>query len=298
MSIAFIVLARVVTNPLTNVFQKQLTQRSAHPLFVIAATHGVLTAFALPLLFVRQPLAALGAEFWSYMLGAAMLAVVGNVLLVYALRSADLSVLGPINAYKSVLSVVIAFILIGELPTRFGFVGVMLIVAGSYFVIDRVPGQARSGAFREFLRAPGVRLRFAAILCSATEAVLLKRALLISSPLTTFLLWVVVGFLLAAFSAAWILRFAALRGEVIRLQQEWRRYGALATTTAVMQLATLLTFAKVQVGYSLALFQLSAIVTVYLGHRYFREANLRRRLFGSLIMVIGAMLIVSLGRRA
>jgi hypothetical protein len=35
------------------------------------------------------------------MLIAVVLAVAGNVLLVYALRSADLSVLGPINAYRS-----------------------------------------------------------------------------------------------------------------------------------------------------------------------------------------------------
>ena len=50
-------------------------------------------------------------------------------------------------------------------------------------------------------------------------------------------------------------------------------------------------------GYALALFQLSTLVTVYLGHRYFAEGNIRRRLLGSLIMVTGAVLIVTLGRR-
>ena len=69
----------------------------------------------------------------------------------------------------------------------------------------------------------------------------------------------------------------------------------LAVTTGLMQLTTLLTFETLQVGYSLALFQLSTLVTVYLGHRYFQERNIRRRLLGSLVMVIGAMLIVTLG---
>ena len=63
-------------------------------------------------------------------------------------------------------------------------------------------------------------------------------------------------------------------------------------------MTTLLTLGKLQVGYSLALFQLSTLITVYVGHRYFHERNLRRRLLGSLVMVIGAMLIVTLGRRA
>jgi drug/metabolite transporter (DMT)-like permease len=65
-----------------------------------------------------------------------------------------------------------------------------------------------------------------------------------------------------------------------------------------MQVTTLLTLGKLQVGYSLALFQLSTLITVYLGHRYFQERSIRRRLLGSLVMVIGAMLIVTLGRRA
>ena len=282
------VVARIVTNPLSNVFQKQLTQRSADPLFIIAATHGLLTAIALPFLLGQQ-LGTLGLVFWANMLTAVVLAVAGNVMLVYALRSTDLSVLGPINAYKAVLSLVLAVILIGEVPTLFGLLGVMLIVAGSSFVIDRVPGQPRSSAFLQFARESGVRLRFAALICSATEAVFLKRALLLSSPITTFLLWAVLGFPVAM--AAALLR-SGIADEVMRLGREWRTYLWLTATTGLMQVTTLLTFAKLQVGYSLALFQLSTLVTVYLGHRYFQEPNIRRRLLGSLIMVIGAMLIV------
>ena len=69
----------------------------------------------------------------------------------------------------------------------------------------------------------------------------------------------------------------------------------MTLSTGLMQLTTLLTLGKLQVGYSLALFQLSTLVTVYLGHRYFQERNIRRRLVGSLVMMIGAMLIVTLG---
>jgi drug/metabolite transporter (DMT)-like permease len=290
------VIARIVTNPLSNVFQKQLAQRSADPLFIIAATHGLLTALGLPLL-LGKPLGALGVVFWASMLTAVVLAVVGNVILVYALRSTDLSVLGPLNGYKAVLSLILAVVLIGEVPTLFGLVGVTLIVAGSYFVMDRVPGQARRSAFRQFIREPGVQLRFAALICSATEAVFLKRALLLSSPITTFLMWAVIGFPVAAMAAGLLLR-SGIAAEMIRLRREWRTYLWLAATTGLMQVTTLLTFGKLQVGYSLALFQLSTLITVYLGHRYFQERNIRRRLLGSLVMVIGAALIVTLGRRA
>jgi drug/metabolite transporter (DMT)-like permease len=181
-------------------------------------------------------------------------------------------------------------------PTLPGLTGVALIVAGSYFVIDRVPGQAPSSAFRQFTREPGVQLRFAALVCSAAESVFLKRALLLSSPITTFLIWTVLCFTVAVIAAVFLRR--GIAAEVTRLRSEWRTLLWLTAATALMQLTTLLTFGKLQVGYSLALFQLSTLVSVYLGHRYFQERNIRRRLLGSLVMVMGAMLIVTAGGTA
>ena len=213
----------------------------------------------------------------------------------YALRSADLSVLAPINAYKAVLGLLLGLVMIGEVPTLFGLTGVALIVGGSYFVVDRAPGQAHGHALRQFTRERGVQLRFAALICSATESIFLKRALLVSSPMVAFLIWTVLCFALATLGAVLLRRGVA--AEVMRLRGEWRTLLLLAATTGLMQLTTLMTFGKLQVGYSLALFQLSTLISVYLGHRYFQERNIRRRLLGSLIMVIGAGLIVTLGRR-
>jgi len=289
------VTVRIVANPLSNVFQKQLAQRSADPLFTIVATLGLLTALALPFL-AGLPLGAFGAVFWVNIVAAGLLAVAGYVFLWHALRSTDLSVLGPINAYKAVLGLALGVVMLGEVPTVFGLLGVALIVAGSYFVVDRVPGQAQSSAFRRFIREPGVRLRFAALICAATESIFLKRALILSSPITAFLIWTVVCFAIAATGAA--LRRRGVGAEVMRVRRDWRTYLGLAATTGLMQATTLVTFGALQVGYSLALFQLSTLVTVYLGHRFFGEGNIRRRLLGSLIMVTGAVLIVTLGRRA
>jgi drug/metabolite transporter (DMT)-like permease len=71
-----------------------------------------------------MPLGALAPAFWVNILAAVGLAVGGYVFLWYALRSTDLSVLGPINAYKAVLGLLLAVVLIGEVPTLSGLVGV------------------------------------------------------------------------------------------------------------------------------------------------------------------------------
>src|SRR5689334_20657254 len=100
------VAARIIANPVSNVFQKRLAQRSAHPIFVIAVTHALLTLVCLPRLLSPPELGG-GADFWANIMAATFLAVAGNALLIAALRTSDLSVLGPINAYKSVISLVL-----------------------------------------------------------------------------------------------------------------------------------------------------------------------------------------------
>jgi drug/metabolite transporter (DMT)-like permease len=283
-------LVRVLANPLSNVFQKQLAERSARPIFIIGAVHVCLTLACAPLLFIL-PAPAVSIDVWSNMLAAAALAVAGNTLVVHALRSADLSILGPVNAYKSVIGLVLAIFLIGEYPSPLGITGVLLIIAGSYMVVDRQVDQPWRNAFVLFFRERGVQLRFAALVLSATEAVFLKRAILLSSPWIVFVLWSVLGVPLAGVTAL----FDGVRVEEQKgiLRRAWRTFLALVFTTGLMQLTTVLTFERMQVGYSLALFQLSTIVSVLLGYRYFQERNIRKRLAGSMVMTAGAMMIVA-----
>src|SRR6478609_261261 len=125
------VAARIVANPVSNVFQKRLASRAADPLFVIGATHGLLT---LPCLLLVPWTTAAGPAFWTNITISAALAVSGNVLLVHALRSGDLSMLGPINAYKAFVSLVLGIFLLGEWPTLPGLAGMVLILAGSVVV--------------------------------------------------------------------------------------------------------------------------------------------------------------------
>ena len=113
------VVARIVSNPVSNVFQKQLAQGGANPIVIIAVTHALLTLVALPIVAGTRWL-DLGAAFWTNMAICTVLAVAGNALLVAALGRSDLSVLGPINAYKAVLSLGLGLFLLGEVPTVFG----------------------------------------------------------------------------------------------------------------------------------------------------------------------------------
>jgi drug/metabolite transporter (DMT)-like permease len=291
---SFFILTRIVSNPLSNVFQKKLTGNSASPVFIILITHLLLSLVMLPILFRLLPL-QLNSDFYMNIILCVLLAIAGNTLIVAALKLTDLSVLGPINAYKSIVSLVLGIFLLGEIPTLMGAAGILLILAGSYFFIDQGSEENEKNSFIQFFKDKGIQLRLAALVLSATEAVFLKKALLLSSPLITFVCWCILGAFVALIPGIFIKK-AESQNNTVTFKQQTSSYLLLALTTGLMQFSTLYTFGVLQVGYSLALFQTSALLSVFFGYKFFREQNVLQRLFGASIMVIGAIFIVVFGK--
>ena len=285
------VLIRIVANPLSNVFQKQLTQQTADPLFVISATYGFLMlvclAFWPQLRFVGLPVA-----FWQSMLVVGLFAMLGNVFLVKALHIGDLSVLGPVNAYKSVVGMIVGVFLLNEIPGWWGLAGVVLIVMGSYVVLG--DGQPRRGFSWGVFGQPAVKLRLAALVFSAIDGAFLKKAIVLSTPAIAFFYWCLFGF---AFTLIWILftMRATWQTQTNLLVSQKLTYFALFLTVGITQVASNIALAGMPVGYALALFQISALVSVLFGYRFFQERGIIRKLIGAAVMVAGAVLITVLG---
>lgn len=73
-----------------------------------------------------------------------------------------------------------------------------------------------------------------------------------------------------------------------------KQFLLLVISIGIMQYTTNYTFDHLPVGYALSLFQLSIIVSVLLGHKIFKEQDIRKKLIGSMIMIIGSVLIILL----
>jgi drug/metabolite transporter (DMT)-like permease len=137
-----------------------------------------------------------------------------------------------------------------------------------------------------------VQCRIAALALSAVEAVFMKRALLVSSPTMTFAVWAAFGFGVSLAASAAMLGRERIDHELRVLRANLSTYLLLVATTATMQFCTILVLEQLQVGYALALFQTSALISVILGRQVFQECNFVKRLAGSAVMVAGAALII------
>jgi len=216
--------------------------------------------------------------------------IVGNMFLVKSLKTIDLSIFGPLNSFKPVIALILSVFLLNEVPTWLGGAGVLVIIAGSYFLRYQPGGSGRS---RHLTIDRGIAYRFLAILFTAVAAVFSKKTILLSSPLTTLTYWSYIGLPISI--VVYIMTNKRSPNEFKSLKDHSLQFVGLFCSFLFLQVFTLMTFEKVFVGYSLALFQLSGLVSVFFGYHFFKEKNIGFRLIGALIMCAGAVLIALYG---
>ena len=280
---------RIFSNPLANVFQKQLTNQHSHPLWVNFLTYALLSIFCLAGL-VYLDLIFLPLEFWLYSILGGVFGAIGNALLVKALQKGDLSILGPINAYKSIIGLVFGIILLGEVPDFYGISGVVIIIFGSYLVLNTTEERFSPA----LLRNKEIQFRIGAMVLTAIEAVFVKKVIIASSPILAFFSWCIFGaifsfFILLIFRINPAKEFAKFRSNSLF------RLLLLVLCIGLMQLSTNFVFEYMDVAYALSLFQLSILVSVLLGYRVFHEKDIRQKIIGSVIMIAGSVLIILFG---
>jgi drug/metabolite transporter (DMT)-like permease len=280
------VIIRILVNPFSNVLQKQITLKGQHPLLINLATYTVL-AFISVFFIYDISIQSLDIEFWIYSIAGGITGALGNGFIVKALEKGDLSVLGPINAYKSIVGMLFAFIIIREVPNIWGLMGMGFIIVGSYFVLDTTEEKFSWQLFK----TPAIQYRLAALVLTGIQAVLDKKVIEHSNLEIAFAGWSIFG---AGFSFIFILF------TKVSIQKEFKnvdrailvKYFLLILTVGLMLASTNYTLSHMPVGYALALFQLSILLSVVLGHRFFNELHLFKKLMGATIMVIGSALII------
>lgn len=175
---------RILSNPIGNVFQKKLTEQQNHPLLVNFLTFFILSIFCVGLAW-QQDWTQVSELGWYYGIIAGIFGAVGNGFLVKALQGGDLSILGPINSYKSVVGIITGIIFLHEIPNIWGIAGIVLIIYGSYFVLDTME-ERFSWAL---LKNKEIQYRIMAMVLTAIEAIFIKKVILYSSTTVSFIFW-------------------------------------------------------------------------------------------------------------
>ena len=202
-----------------------------------------------------------------------ILGALGNYFIIKALSIGELSSLAPINSYKPLAAMIAAYLYLKEIPALTAILGIFLIITGTYLLYDRGIGNKKAIAYRVL-----------ALIFSGTEAVFIKKIILLTNIPTSFILWAISGLL---FSSLFLIK-SKLKFKL----HNFKELIFLILFVATMQYSTNFVFSKINVAYALALFQLSTVLSVFLGANIFKENELKQKITASFIMTAGAITII------
>jgi drug/metabolite transporter (DMT)-like permease len=220
--------------------------------------------------------------------GAALSLMIATQLNLEALKREDLSYTAPLNAFVPVFTYIIAILFLGENPPRFGIAGIILIVLGAYIVSIKPERVKWYDPIKRLFVSAGAQLSIGVAVGYAINTVLMK--VLSNNGYSAFVVMYVMTFI------GWLLLVyvpVTKRSEFVAISKS-DKVGVFggAASSFFGNFFHILANASTYSSYATSVRRLDAIISVLLGWRYLDEKNIRIKLTGSVIMVIGAITLI------
>lgn len=226
-------------------------------------------------------------EFPIVVLGAVVSNVLATKLNMEALKREELSYTAPLNAMVPLFTLLLAGVFLGESPPRFGVIGVLAIVAGAYIVSIKPDRIHWYDPLKRLATSTGAQLSVAVTLFYAINTILIK--VLTNNgygALTVFYLTTAIGWLFLIYVPI----FKHKELKAIERSDRLAVFGGGVSSFASGYfhiLATSSTFTS----YVTSVRRLDALISIVLGWRYLKETNIRIKLIGAGVMMVGSVLL-------
>lgn len=236
-------------------------------------------------LFIKVP--ALDRTFWLAVIVLVPLEITAVILYMRGIQISPLSLSVPFFALTPVFMIGVAYLILGEIPDRSGAAGILLVALGAYITNIDSLRKGWAGPLRAITRERGVMLIILVAVIYSVTGVLGKVAVLHSSP-EFFGVFYIPLLTLVLFPVS-----AAREGRgVLRIFNNFPRFLLLGFFSALMVITHFLAVRLVDVASMISVKRLSLVFSVILGRVFFHEEYFTQRLVGSLIMLLGVVLII------
>jgi len=226
-------------------------------------------------------------QFWYGFLCAGVIQITASILYMQAIANGDISTVVPMLSFSPLFLLVSGPLIIGEFPNGIGLIGVILVVVGSYLLNLDLKKMNPLEPFKAIIKNKGTRLMFIVAILWAVSGTFDKISITNSSVLqhvtfTNVLIFIVItSYLIVKKKFDWKKIYGAKRNLILisgfTTASYFFHYSALALTL---------------VAYVVAMKRMSGVFAVILGAVFLKEANIKQRLLGAVVMFIGVLLIV------
>jgi uncharacterized membrane protein len=207
-----------------------------------------------------------------------------------AIRIAPLSLSVPYLSFTPVFAILTAALLLQEKISVQGFVGILMVTVGAYVLNMERYAHHPLDPIKAIFRTSGSRRMLVVALIWSLTSTLGKRGVQLSDP-TFFGVFYMVALSIPMLAVAgWRAKHHATRVYLMRGRNRiWLVLGGLSM--AVSMLAHFHAIERAPVSYMIAVKRTSLIFSVVYGGLIFKEEHIGQRLFGTSIMLSGAVML-------
>jgi len=223
--------------------------------------------------------------FTTYLLVEIVLVVWAQWLNSYALKISPISLCVPFTAFAPIFTLGTGYMVLGELPTIVGLLGIGMIVIGGLLMHRRFFASGSTALINAFTREKGIRCMLLSVMIAAVFSPIEKQLILMSDSLTTAF-----AYGMGTMIAFWLL-CKAKRVDIMEVMRQRPGSAILSgLSDALQMLAQFIAVVYLPVVITMCIKRAGIVLTVLAGWLIFRERDITDRLIGSSAMVGGIVL--------
>jgi transporter family protein len=220
-----------------------------------------------------------------------LIATIGIVFRVKALRHMDVSVVAPLMNIDPIFVMILAFFFLGETIAAKQIFGVIIIVFGAYLLEANGNIRHFTAPIKEMWKSKYTHYIIFAVFLFSIEATIEKNILTNYAPVFSFLFYFWI-FVFLNFMLISIMRYDGVN----QLKRGLREGGYWIFTISILAIVSSFLFMKAIFLGPISLFvsikRISSVFSTFLGGELFHEKFLKIRLICALIMFVGAYLVL------
>lgn len=245
-------------------------------------------AFALPfllaLLYFNYPEKINADAYWIAALNAILL-IITTYMLIKALQTSKLSVSLPMLSLTPLFLIILSYFMLKEIPSKAGFIGIILIAAGAY-IVNIKSGKGLFEPFNSLFKIKGSFYVIVVAFVWSITSNLFKMGIIASNAIffTVLICFFISLMMLPLF-------FINFNKKLAEIRKNLKLLAFLGVSSAFMIALASYAMAIAIVPYVISLKRSSLIFSIFIGYFLFNERNIRSPLIGTIIMLIGGVLI-------
>lgn len=228
----------------------------------------------------------IGSNYLIALIIDGLLNVVTIVLYMRAIKVSDLSITVPLVAFTPLFLLMTSPLILGEYPAPIAVIGVIFIVFGSYLLNISKVNDGLLGPFKALLKKKGPKLMLLVAFLFSITSNIDKIGVQNSSPI--FWAFSINIFVMLALIP---LIFIKSEHDFSSIKTDFKVLFPIGFFSALTIIFQMIAISLTLVAYVISIKRVSVVFGVLWGRFFFKETGIKERLTGTLVMVLGVVLI-------